>query len=307
MKEPLVSIILPNFNHAKFLKQRIESILNQSCQDFELIILDDNSSDGSLEIIDQYKGRIDRLIRNKKNSGSPFPQWQKGISEARGEWIWIAESDDYCKPNFLEYLLGLESKADIRYCQSTDVDESGKPLLDRLETTKGFQDNIWESNFTMDGKAFCRTYLKVKNVIPNASAVIFRKRLINSTVLSEDLLEMRMCGDWLFWIRLLETTSISFCAEHLNYFRTHPKTSRTHRGFEKIALRLSEETVVRNELQKIPEMDQSHELNTLREKWYAIHRIGEIFSSHFNSFNTNSLYTHFRFRFLILKLKKWLS
>lgn len=307
MKEPLVSIILPNFNHADFLTQRIESILNQTYRRFELIVLDDHSRDGSLAVFTKYKDRIDRLILNDNNSGSPFHQWQKGIAEATGEWIWIAESDDFCEPNFLEQLLKLESKADIRYCQSTDVDTEGRKIIDRLETTQCFENNIWESNFEMTGKAFCLKYLKVKNVIPNASAVIFRKKLIQPNVFTEDLLQMKMCGDWLFWIRILENAYIGFCAQHLNYFRTHPHTSRTHKGFEKIAFRLLEESKVRFELGKIEGLDQGVELKLLQANWYAIHRIGELFSDRFNTINMDGLYSNFKLHFIAAKFKKRLS
>ncbi len=286
---------------------RIESILNQTYSHFELIVLDDYSNDGSLSVFEQYKDRINILILNEKNSGSPFHQWQKGIAEAKGEWIWIAESDDYCEPELLEQLLMLECDADIRYCQTTDVDTKGQYIIDRLETTKGFQNNIWESNFKMDGNTFCRDYLKVKNVIPNASAVIFRKKLIHPEIFSQELVQMKMCGDWLFWIRLLETSSIGFCAQHLNYFRSHAGTSRTHRGFEKIALRLSEESLVRFELARIDGMDQKAELKSLLNKWYAIHRIGELFSQHFNAFNLDGLYSNFRLKFVMNKFGNRLS
>ncbi len=307
MKEPLVSIILPNFNHADFLIQRIESILNQTYRNLELIVLDDHSTDGSLTIFTHYKDQIDHLILNNENSGSPFRQWQKGIAEAKGEWIWIAESDDYCEPNFLEQLLKLESNADIRYSQSMDVDTEGQQIIDRLETTKSFRNNIWESNFEMDGKAFCREYLKVQNVIPNASAVLFRKTLINPDIFTEELLRMKMCGDWLFWIRILQNKSIAFCAEHLNYFRDHRNTSRTHKGFEKIALRLLEESTVRFELGEIDGMNQTVELKSLQANWYAIHRFGELFSDHFNALNMNGLYSNFRFKFIVSKFKQRLS
>jgi glycosyltransferase involved in cell wall biosynthesis len=91
---PKVSVILPNYNHQKYLSKRIESILNQSFVDFELIILDDASKDDSREVIQTYVDkdkRITHFIKRKVNSGSTFIQWEKGISLAKGEFIWIAE------------------------------------------------------------------------------------------------------------------------------------------------------------------------------------------------------------------------
>ncbi len=99
-----VSVILPNYNHGKYLDERIGSIINQTFQDFELIILDDHSTDNSKSIIEKYRShpKISHIEYNAINSGSPFRQWNKGIEVSRGSLIWIAESDDSCKLNFLE-------------------------------------------------------------------------------------------------------------------------------------------------------------------------------------------------------------
>src|SRR6187431_17527 len=99
MMLPKVSVIIPNYNHADFLMQRIVSILNQTYQDFELIILDDCSSDKSREIIEHYRThpKVSHIVYNAENSGSTFKQWKLGLDYAKGDWIWIAESDDYCE------------------------------------------------------------------------------------------------------------------------------------------------------------------------------------------------------------------
>jgi glycosyltransferase involved in cell wall biosynthesis len=90
------SVIIPNYNHAEFLEQRIDSVLKQSLPPYEVIILDDGSTDQSARILESYANHplISRIILNNKNSGSPFIQWAKGIRMATAGWIWIAESDD---------------------------------------------------------------------------------------------------------------------------------------------------------------------------------------------------------------------
>src|ERR1700756_5018477 len=99
---PTVSVIVPNYNHARFLPKRIDSILRQSFQDFELILLDDCSTDDSRSILSQHASdpRV-RIEFNQVNSGSPFKQWNRGVGLARGQYIWIAESDDYADERFL--------------------------------------------------------------------------------------------------------------------------------------------------------------------------------------------------------------
>ena len=81
MNEPLVSVIVPNYNHAPYLRERIDSILNQTFQDFELILLDDCSPDNSREIINSYKDNphVSHIVLNEENSGNTFVQWDLGV------------------------------------------------------------------------------------------------------------------------------------------------------------------------------------------------------------------------------------
>ena len=99
-----VSVIIPNYCHARFLNRRIDSVLNQTYDDFEVIILDDCSTDNSRDIIETYRHhpRVSHIVYNEKNSGSTFVQWDKGFELAQGQYIWIAESDDEAAPTFLE-------------------------------------------------------------------------------------------------------------------------------------------------------------------------------------------------------------
>lgn len=86
MNKPLVSVIIPNYNHAQFLDERIQTVLNQTYQNFELIILDDKSTDNSLEVINKYKNdpHVSEIVVNEENSGSTFKQWHKGFELAKG-------------------------------------------------------------------------------------------------------------------------------------------------------------------------------------------------------------------------------
>lgn len=81
----------------------MDSIYQQTYQNIEVILLDDFSSDNSVEILKQYAKKYPhktRLVVNEQNSGRVFRQWNKGLALAKGELIWIAESDDYCDTNF---------------------------------------------------------------------------------------------------------------------------------------------------------------------------------------------------------------
>ena len=138
---PNVSVIVPNYNHAPFLKQRIESILNQTFLDFELILLDDCSTDGSSEIMESYRSNphVSHVVFNEVNSGSAFRQWDKGIALAKGEWIWVAESDDYAEHTFLERLMGevdKEPDSVLAYSATYWVNQQGKKLWETPHSDK---------------------------------------------------------------------------------------------------------------------------------------------------------------------------
>lgn len=93
---PLVSVVVPNYNYADYLAPRIDSILRQTFSDFELLLLDDCSTDHSVSVMKKYASdpRVVAIDVNQTNTGSPFPQWMKGIKMARGKYVWIAEADD---------------------------------------------------------------------------------------------------------------------------------------------------------------------------------------------------------------------
>ncbi len=215
MNSPLVSVIVPNYNHAAFLDQRISSIIGQTFQDFEVIILDDCSTDKSKEIIESYRQhpRISKIIYNEANSGSVFRQWKKGITEARGRYIWIAESDDWCEPSLLHHLTeGLlqHETCALAYCQSYATDSNNRIL--------------WQSQHPLlsdyiDGREYIRQYMVFRNSIFNASMVLWKKELF--AAVQEDYLEYRFSGDWVFWISLCLQGEVFITGRLLNYFRNH--------------------------------------------------------------------------------------
>ena len=129
---PKVSVIVPNYNHAPYLQQRLDSIVNQTFRDFEVIVLDDASTDNSREVIETYAGDPSfRFLFNETRKGSAFKQWQKGLERARGEYIWFAESDDCASPHFLGKLLPIlenDKSLGLVYCQSYLVDPSSRVL-----------------------------------------------------------------------------------------------------------------------------------------------------------------------------------
>lgn len=217
-----VSVIVPNYNHKKYLKRRIDSILNQTFKDFELILLDDCSGDGSQELLLSYEGnlRVSHIVINEENSGSPFLQWEKGFNLAKGEYIWIAESDDYAAPTFLERTIGelqKNPKASICYTGSYCINSDG--LIVNTMNPDVWQEDDLPYTFT-DSVQYSISHMLNINTIYNASMVVFkRQNCLLETI--PDYRKMRYCGDWLFWINQIDKGEVIEIHRKLNYFRKH--------------------------------------------------------------------------------------
>lgn len=226
---PSVSVIVPNYDHASFLRQRIDSIVSQTFQDFELIMLDDCSTDWSHEIMESYRvnPHVTHIIFNDKNSGSPFRQWDKGIDMAKGDWIWIAESDDYADPTFLEHMMEEVSKVpacNLAYAATWWVDEPGNKLWNIPSSGEVIKYN---------GFDFIRQKMAVSNSIANVSECIFRRSAYRP---SDNLRyeKMRLCGDWFFYVLIAEQGDVVEVKQPLSYYRQH--TSNTSNTAEQQGL-----------------------------------------------------------------------
>lgn len=225
---PKVSIIVPNFNHEAYLEQRLESIYNQTYKNFEVLLLDDCSTDNSLSIIDTYFQRypeLTRVIKNEINSGSPFSQWKKGIKLAEGDLIWIAESDDYCDLNLLETLVPyfLDESILLAYAHTTFVDRSGHRHPFAFEHYVSAVDQAkWNVSYIETAHNEVNSALGILNSIPNVSGVLFRKIDDQFPLFRDDEWEkMRVCGDWIFYLHLICGGRIAYSRATDSYFRIH--------------------------------------------------------------------------------------
>lgn len=227
----MVSIIVPNYNHAQYLQLRIDSILNQVYKDYELIILDDCSTDLSRDVIEKYREHpnVAAIVSNRENSGSTFKQWEKGLGLAKGDWIWIAESDDFARDTFLSELMTQisdEASAPVLACSNSWItDKNGKVIKPYFSQNGTVQIKIFQKDFCMSGRQFIAEYMLNSNAIPNASAVLFRKDAFLKA--GKEYQQYRINGDWLFWVLLAEQGNICYVSKPLNYFRTHTHNVRS--------------------------------------------------------------------------------
>lgn len=229
-----VSVIVPNFNYARYLELRLRTIIDQTLKPYEIIILDDCSTDTSLDIITRVMRHTDvkfKVVRNERNSGSVFQQWLKGIEIAEGDLIWIAEADDYCELNMLENLVPEFGDPELvfAFSDSIAVDADGKS---KGETYKlWYRDKVdgvtWDHDLKLDGRELIRNALFYYNCVPNASAVVFRKESLPENL--PDITKFHYSGDWLFWVLLAANGKIFYQTEPMNYHRRHKQSVVQHR------------------------------------------------------------------------------
>ena len=226
-----VSVIVPNYNYAAYLRPRLHSIFDQRYPLFELLVLDDASTDASREVIaacSQEAQRELRLLTNADNSGSVFAQWRQGVAQAQGELVWLAEADDVAAPPFLATLApAFATQPDLvfAFCDSAQIDGAGQPLGDSYAAYCGdYGDLDFHQDFTVSAGRFLRQGLGVRNTVLNVSAVLFRRQALLAAMerLGPALEQWRIAGDWRLYIELCRGGGeVAYVASALNQHRRH--------------------------------------------------------------------------------------
>ncbi|WDZ80928.1 glycosyltransferase (plasmid) [Ensifer adhaerens] len=221
---PAVSVIVPNYNCAPYLKQRLDSIASQTFRDVEIILLDDASTDNSRQILTEFaNAHVEaRLHLAETNGGSVFKAWERGIELAQADLVWIAEADDWCEPDFLMKAVQAFSPSGVRlvHGRSIPVDSGGVVAgdwnalyLDRISPGR------WTSSFTAPAFKEVHSTLGRANTIPNASAVVTRRSSAQRAVRISA--QFKLAGDWAFYLLAAAGGRISYCHEAVNYHRRH--------------------------------------------------------------------------------------
>jgi glycosyltransferase involved in cell wall biosynthesis len=227
-KKPAVSVIVPNYNHELYIKKRLDSIFSQTFKDFEVILLDDASTDGSAEVLNEYADHAGvRIVSNEKNSGSPFRQWLKGIDMVQADIIWIAESDDSCEPLFLETLLHAFENPGVKlaYANSTVMDEHDRITwaYEDGEYLSSLSETKWKKSYMVTAEQEINDGLGIKDTILNISAVLFRRFALTEE-LRNTLEGMRIAGDWYFIVNAIRDGQVYYDTAKLNSHRRHSES-----------------------------------------------------------------------------------
>lgn len=231
-KTASVSVIVPNYNYAEYLEERLGSIFYQTVSPAQIIFLDDASSDDSVSVAEELLSKQDipyQIIASQDNSGV-YNQWLKGFEAATEDWVWIAEADDRCEPDFIEKLLTLaDDDTNIVYAESQRIDGNGDVTADDNRAhSRDVSTTRWSESYKELGVREVVDALCFRNTIPNASAALLRRSSLHDA--KSVLSGLQYTGDWKLYSHLLRSGSIAYCAESLNHFRRHEKSVTRIRG-----------------------------------------------------------------------------
>jgi glycosyltransferase involved in cell wall biosynthesis len=226
---PRVSVVIPNYNYARYIAARLESVLAQDFPVYEIILLDDCSTDDSAKVIADLLRNCPvpvRFVPNDRNSGNVFRQWQKALDLACGDHVWIAEADDLAEPDFLSTVMrGFEVPGVVlSYCDSAQIDSDGnRTAPDYRYYTNPVCPGKWDDNHIARGAEEIATALFLKNTIPNVSAVVLHRDTARAVFADHgaEIEALSFAGDWAFYIRMLERGDIAYLGPSRNLHRRH--------------------------------------------------------------------------------------
>jgi glycosyltransferase involved in cell wall biosynthesis len=225
-RRPTVSAVVPCFNHARFLEQRLASILTQTVLPDEIVLLDDASSDESAEILREAALGSPvpvRLYLNKTNSGNVFRQWRKGISRARGDLVWICESDDFADARFLETLVPYFADPSVMLAfgriEFADSEGMANDWLDHYRAEAAPRE-FWETSRVRSSYEWFRGPFGLINAIPNVGGSLVRRQTLPPTVWREAQ-RYSTCGDWYLYMQWAQSGRIAYDPDACSFFRQH--------------------------------------------------------------------------------------
>lgn len=223
MATPLISVCLPNLNTRRFLEERIETIRNQTFADWELVISDNYSDDGSWELFQKYAGDPRIKLAQAPRRGM-YANWNECLQRAIGRYCYVATSDDTMSPDCLEKLAtALEARPDldIAVCDFQEIDVEGRPLESEPPPYRVFLGDWLSKPSIRDGKTEFLLHAAFGSTVwVTMTAVMFRRQLLRKTGLFKT--DVGVVGDIDWTLRASLASDIAYIPEKLATWRIHP-------------------------------------------------------------------------------------
>lgn len=204
---PRVSVVIPTYNGGYYLCQTIESVLAQTFQDIEILVIDDASDQDIASLLRPYKERIQYV---RKERSGPASSRNHGIKLARGQYLALLDHDDLWHPDKLQMqvrALDERPQCALAYCYPMLIDGEGKPIPN--EKPSSFP----SGDVTLD-------FLSA-NRITTFSATLIRKSIFEKTGFLDEALEMTTADDYDMWLRISDVAEIVFVPDDLVSYRIH--------------------------------------------------------------------------------------
>lgn len=214
---PLVSVVIPCYNYGRFIGETIQSVLNQTHRNLEVMVVDDGSTDNTKEAVSSLKdARI--CYSHQQNSGVSDAR-KKGIERSRGEYIAFLDADDLWLPEKLEKQLKLfdnEPEVGLIYCLFTNFESDTSAIVGSFQKRKCYSGNIIPQIY--------RT-----NPI-GASTPVVKRKILESIELSE--INDEIWDDWALWTVIARVCEVDYVPEQLTMHRIHGG-GPSYRSFER--------------------------------------------------------------------------
>jgi len=211
---PKVTIAIPTYNRSNFIAESITSAINQTFTDIEILIVDNNSSDNTKNVVKSFNDKRISYIKNDINIGM-ISNWNKCIEKSKAKYLMILGDDDILLPNFIEESLKIFSKhknLGFTFSHINKVDENGKTL------TK------WGYKFFPSGLILGINYLKttIRNscCMTNSSSVLINKKVFNKVGYFESPYASNTF-DLNMWIKIANKFNVFFINKILSNYRIH--------------------------------------------------------------------------------------
>jgi len=212
VKKPYISVIIPLYNQSKYVGEGIRSALEQTYKDYEIIVIDDGSTDNSREVVELFGDQVRYIWQENKGLAGAR---NTGIRASKGELIGLLDADDQWLPKYLEKMVALAdqyAEAAVYYCCAQSMDESGRDLPE-----------IFGGPPRLPGEMYS-TLLRANFLIP--STILMRRSAVEEAEMFDK--SLRSCEDWDLWLRILKTDDIIGTSECLVRYRLHSSSLSTN-------------------------------------------------------------------------------
>lgn len=201
MSNDLVSIIMPSYNTGKYIKKSIESVISQTYKNWELIIVDDCSTDNTENIISQFTDKRIKFFKNEKNSGAAVSR-NKALREAKGKWIAFLDSDDLWLPQKLEKQINFMDKNKYHFSY-TDY--------------KILWDGKIESPYINTGPDIIDKKRMYRYCYISTITVMYDRNIIGLIQIAD----IKKNNDYAMWLKIIEKSNCYRLSECLSYYCKH--------------------------------------------------------------------------------------